>query len=197
MPDFDYSTPGAYFVTVCTHQRIDYFDNAECGRICREVWEDMVNHHPVRLDQFIIMPDHVHFIIWICEKHETPNNLRTGDAGVAPTIVKSKLPDRRVEACLDRPHGAPSDSLPVIVGSFKSAVTRRIRAKLEIGFGWQRSFYDHVICTGEDLRILRDYILNNPLELATDLENRAGAGGIEQNVGVKYIGEKENVYLGR
>ena len=165
LPDYDYSTPGAYFVTVCTHRRIDYFDNPECARVCREVWEDMVNHHPVRLDVFVVMPDHVHFIIWICLKNETRGYSRTGDAGVAPTTDGSTTMDRRVEACLDRPHGTPPDSLPSIVGSFKSAVTRRIRDELEIGFGWQRSFYDHVIRNDSDLAVLRDYIVNNPAAL--------------------------------
>ena len=165
LPDWDYTTPGAYFVTVCTHQRIDYFDNPECGRICREVWESLPGHHDVRLDEFVVMPDHVHFILCIIRKRNLANNTQAGDARVAPTTGESRSSGRRVEACLDRPNGPKSKSLGSIVGSFKSTITRRIRGELEIGFGWQRSFFDHIIRNDEDLRVLRDYILNNPLEL--------------------------------
>jgi len=122
----------------------------------------MVNHHPVYLDEFVIMPDHVHFIIWICGKPELGGDFQTGDAGVAPTIPGSSTSNRRVEACLDRKYNGLSDSLISIVGSFKSAVSRRIHAELKIGFAWQRGFYDHVIRNEEDLFKVRGYIQDNP-----------------------------------
>ncbi len=162
LKDYDYSLPGAYFATICTRSRIHYFEESECERICREVWEDMVNHHPVYLDEFVIMPDHVHFIIWICGKPELGGDFQTGDAGVAPTIPGSSTSNRRVEACLDRKYNGLSDSLISIVGSFKSAVSRRIHAELKIGFAWQRGFYDHVIRNEEDLFKVRGYIQDNP-----------------------------------
>jgi len=173
IPDYDYSTPGAYFVTVCTHQRIDYFDNPECERICREVWDETPEHFHVKLDRFVIMPDHVHFIIWICgdkalggdfeaEEIDTVVNCTTGGIYAAPT--GSADADCRGRIHASRPN-MKSPNLSIVVQNFKSAVTRRIRAELEIGFGWQRSFYDHVIRNDNDLAKLRDYILNNPTAL--------------------------------
>ena len=173
LPDFDYSTPGAYFVTVCTHQRIKYFENTECVRICREVWESLPEHHDVKLDRFVIMPDHIHFILWICGKPElggdfktddieTDGNYATGGIHAAPTEPSDT--DCRGRMYASRPDKR-SPNLSTVAQNFKAETTRRIRRELEIGFGWQRSFYDHVIRNDTDLANLRDYVLNNPLEL--------------------------------
>ena len=161
LPDYDYSEYGAYFVTVCTYERIEYFADNRCEKIALDVWESLPEHHDVRLDEFVIMPDHVHFIIWILKTRDGFDS--TGDARVAPTTPTN---DCRVEACLDRPHGPKPKSLSSIVGSFKSEITRRIRSELNIGFGWQRSFYDHAIRDENDLCALRGYIRNNPTALA-------------------------------
>jgi len=127
------------------------------------------------------MPDHVHFIIWICGKPELGGDFRSGK-----TIIESGVDcatgDYYGTKTVGAQHAAPagracsaptirgpkSGSLGAMVRSFKSETTRRIRAELEIGFGWQRSFYDHVIRTDDDLDVLRDYIRDNPTALELD-----------------------------
>ncbi len=102
--DYDYSTPGAYFVTICTHKRLDYFDDDNAKRILNEVWESLPEHHDVQLDEFVIMPDHVHFVIWICRgQGELDVVNETGDARIAPTDADSiNNAGCRVEVYLDR-----------------------------------------------------------------------------------------------
>ena len=142
MPHFDYRTPGAYFVTACTHESDCSFgyvqDGAvhldELGKIARECWEEIPHHCPgVVAAEFVVMPNHIHGILW--------------------------LPAR-------------GNSLPLtaIVGLYKAAVTRRARARGIAGATpiWQRSFHDRVIRDAAALAAIRDYIANNPLHWELD-----------------------------
>lgn len=62
-------------------------------------------------------------------------------------------------------------SLSRIVGSYKNVVAKDIHNKANLGFGWQPSFYDHVIREDESLDKIRDYIKNNPLKWELDRNN--------------------------
>jgi len=77
--EYDYSQAGAYFITICTHERICLFGDImngemrlnEAGRIVQQYWDQIPQHFPhVELGEFIVMPNHVHGIIVIAE---TPN----------------------------------------------------------------------------------------------------------------------------
>ncbi len=62
--------------------------------------------------------------------------------------------------------------LPKIIQGFKSSVTRKVRKRRsKNAFGWQRSFYDHIIRNEENLNSIREYIRNNPLKWAFDRYN--------------------------
>jgi REP element-mobilizing transposase RayT len=88
---YDYSYPGAYFVTVCAARRGLLFgwisdsrviENAN-ARIVRDCWLDLPNHYPhVSLDTFVVMPDHIHAIIVLLDTH------KVGDvrAGLKPAV---------------------------------------------------------------------------------------------------------------
>ncbi len=213
---FDYSTPGAFFVTVCAQGRGKIFGDVidgemrlnEYGEIAKACWEDLPNHYNnMELDVFIIMPDHFHGIISILPDFAQRSGLRPDPTDVNadnstnvfgarsglrpdPTDVnadnstnvfnvRSGLRPDPTETIADKtPVGEglrPSrrgtqdkrHGLSEFIRAFKSFSARRINetrntpgAKI-----WQRSFYDHIIRNDEDLRTLRDYILNNPLEL--------------------------------
>ena len=73
-PGYDYSQSGLYFITIVTHKRIEWFGRVEYGemilnqygRIARDCWLDLPNHYPnCKLDEFVIMPNHVHGIVVI------------------------------------------------------------------------------------------------------------------------------------
>ena len=159
---WDYRNNGVYFVTTNTHDRAHLFGQvvngvmvvSDFGRVVIDEWKRTAKLRPyVRLDAFVVMPDHVHGIIWIANDD---------DAG-------------RVEA-MPRPYpprGVKSGSLGAIVGAFKSAVTRRINGIRDtLGAPvWQRNYYERIIRTQRELNNVRRYIRNNPANWPSDTQN--------------------------
>ena len=142
---YDYSSAGAYFVTICTAERASLFGDVEggemrlndSGRAVQTTWDDLPNHyHHVELDAFVIMPNHIHGILVLAGKTDQ--------------------------------HG-----LPEIVRGFKTFSARRvneIRRARHVAV-WQRSYHDHVIRDVADLDRIRRYIADNPAGWALDAEN--------------------------
>jgi REP element-mobilizing transposase RayT len=157
---FDYATPGAYFLTICARNRESLFGEvvddgvrtSEAGRIVEAAWAGLPEHYPhVALDAFIVMPNHVHGILILEEV----------GAGFKPAPTNSPGRIR------------PKQPLPEIVRAFKTFSARRIN-ELRMSPGqpvWQRSYYDHVIRDEESLERIRDYIFTNPLRWSMDREN--------------------------
>ena len=160
---FDYTRAGAYFVTVCTYQKQLYFEDWKLASIVRKIWNTLPDHYStVQLDEFVVMPNHVHGLLWLSEEGRGrmyPAQFK-GDASKKGTI-----------------HGAPtitsgkSTPLFVIVQNFKGAVTRKIRRTGDTYFAWQRNYYEHVIRDEDELNRTREYIQNNPLNWESDDEN--------------------------
>ena len=154
--DYDYSQAGAYFVTICTHNRTCLFGDIvdgemrlnEDGRLAQSVWEALPKHYShVELDAVVVMPNHVHGIIVLTA---TPVG-----AGFKPASTR---------------HG-----LPEIVRAFKTFSGRRInQSRSTPGTPvWQRNYYEHVIRNDAALNRLRQYIAENPARWAEDPENPA------------------------
>jgi len=158
--DYDYSQEGAYFVTICTHRHKFLFgkivDSAiqlnRLGNVVNKCWLEIPHHFPnAEVDAFVIMPNHIHGIVSIVD------NCR-GTACRAPT----------------EKFGRPApNSLPTIIRSFKSAVTKRINSLRQTPGArlWQRNYYEHVIRNETDLNDIRQYILDNPVKWDMDEEN--------------------------
>jgi putative transposase len=168
---YDYTQSGAYYITIVTYQRQHLFGEVvngvmhlnELGKIARDEWfKTAVLRAYVELyeDEFVVMPNHVHGIIWIENK----------DGGDNTTIVGTRR--RRVPTV--EQFGKPvSHSIPTIVRAYKSAVTYAVNAlqNQRGGVLWQRNYYEHVIRDEKDLKAKRDYILSNPLNWEDDDEN--------------------------
>ncbi|GAB4457170.1 MAG: transposase [Anaerolineales bacterium] len=161
LKEYDYTQNGAYFVTIVTHQREHLFGRVvngvmrlnEWGEIARREWFKTAELRPyVALfeDEFVVMPNHTHGIIW--NVGALRRNARTG-AGAAD----------------ERPH-VDAGSLGAIVRAYKSAVTYAINAARETRgmVVWQRNYYEHIIRNEADLNRIRNYIINNPLKWADD-----------------------------
>lgn len=156
---FDYSANGWYFVTICTKDKEKYFGKIEnntmilneLGEMVREYWLVIPEHFPyVILDEFIIMPNHIHGIIVI--EH---NNY-----GVGNNDRCSLQRNRNMQL------------LPKIISQYKSSVTRDIRKQFNnYRFRWQKSFFDHIIRDETSLQNIRTYIRFNPLKWNTDTDN--------------------------
>ena len=166
---YDYSQPGAYFITICTqgHECLlgEIKDSQmlvnSAGNIVQQCWHDLPNHYPgLELDSFGIMPNHLHGIL-VLGKERTDFNLR---AGFKPAPTKIRAP---------KVHG-----IPEIVRGFKTFSARRINRICQttgVKF-WQRSYYEHVVRSEKELDRIRQYIIYNPLSWSLDRENPEGKG---------------------
>ena len=162
LQDYDYVQAGAYCVTICTQNRECTFGNIVSGKIAlsaigtivEKCWREIPAHFPhVSLDAFVVMPNHIHGILLIAKGR--------GTACRAPTLERFGKP--------------VADSVPTIVRSLKSAVTKQINAvrRSQSVSIWQRNYYERVIRSEEELHRIRQYIVNNPLRWALDRENPA------------------------
>ena len=132
----------------------------EIGCIVTEFWQDIPNHFDnVQLDEWVVMPNHVHGVIII-------NNNRRDEA--LPRLYMGNYP--QMSKISPKP-----ESLPVIIGSFKSIVTKTINQKYsDAHFSWQSRFYDHIIRDEKSLDDIREYIRFNPLKWELDRNNPVG-----------------------
>jgi putative transposase len=158
---FDYSQDGAYFVTVCTQNRDGVFGEIEdgtmvlhsYGQIVFTVWHDLPDHYcHVTADQFVVMPNHIHGIMILSRDHV---------AGIGVGGGLKPAPTAKMHA------------LPEIIRGFKTFSSRRINelrgtpgTKL-----WQRNYYEHIIRNDDELNRIRQYIIDNPINWATDRNN--------------------------
>lgn len=172
LPGYDYSGEGAYFVTICTHQKKHMFGEVvegemkpnECGEIIALYWNHLSRRYPsIELDEFVLMPNHIHGIIRIVGAiHESPlRSIRETPAGA---IHESPLRKRRKML------------LSKIVGYFKMNTAKRINETRNTPAlaVWQRNYYEHIVRNDDELNKIRDYIATNPLRWSTDPENCRG-----------------------
>jgi REP element-mobilizing transposase RayT len=161
---WDYRNAGYYFITICTHQREHYFGRvvahemglSPLGEIAAQFWCEIPSHHAgIDLDEWIIMPNHVHGIVVIREH-------------AVETLHATSLPHENAEMSAISPKAG---SLSVVIRSYKSAVTRWAGLNGYQNFAWQPRFYDHIIRDETSLHNIRAYISGNPVKWETDREN--------------------------
>ena len=148
LPDFDYSSPNAYFITVCTKNRQNLFWDqvgavigrpedvrlSELGKTVEKSINDISAHYPaICVENYVVMPNHIHILLEIL----------TDEGG--------------------RPMTAPT--VQTVVNQMKGIVTK------QTGFSvWQKGFYDHIIRGREDFLEIWKYIDGNPLKWAEDMQ---------------------------
>jgi len=150
LKEYDYSAAGAYFITICTKNRQKLFwDNAAglpcihlspIGKIVRQQIQDIESHYSnVKIDKYIIMPNHIHMIISISERinpfptasSDIPNIVGKFKAAVSRAVGKALMPSETPEI-------------------------------------WQRSFHDHIIRNQKDYDEIWQYIDTNPAKWKND-----------------------------
>ena len=158
LPGYDYSALGAYFITICTHQRQRLFGRivkgenqiSPFGQIVEDFWWAVPTHFShATLDEFIVMPNHVHGIVVIKSPVTQRNNC--GQQNTLGHIMKP-------------------GTVSTIVRSFKSVTTRKINAvRSSPGSSvWQKNYYDHIIRDKRSYYHIQNYIRNNPLSWQKD-----------------------------
>jgi putative transposase len=144
---YDYSTAGAYFITICTHDREQLFGDIvdrtmvlnKLGNIAQLHWQKLERYHAnLILDRSVVMPNHLHGIM----------------------ILDSSIED--------------SKPISEIIGSFKAFSAREINKirKLKGVPVWQRNYYERIIRTETELDYVRQYIVNNPINWQIDINNK-------------------------
>jgi putative transposase len=161
LPGYDYTQPGAYFVTLVTQNRLRLFGEIvdgemrlnAVGEIVSQAWQWLARQYPyVDIDEWVIMPNHLHGIIWIVN-NDAPGR---GGSRTAPTHPIH-----------------PQKPLGRLIGAFKTVSTKQINLLNQTPGAalWQRNYFEHIIRNDDDLRRIRAYISNNPLRWTIDREN--------------------------
>jgi REP element-mobilizing transposase RayT len=128
---------------------------SEIGQIASDIWLEIPGHFPIiDLDEFVVMPDHIHGIIVIKRNLGNP---------MVGTLHATSLPKHDATHIKDKAMSSISPkfgSLAVVVRSYKSEVTKRAH-NLDTNFSWQPRYYDTIICTTWQLSRIRKYISDN------------------------------------
>ena len=176
---YDYTQPGAYFVTICAYQRNEIFGEVvegemrlnRLGEIVREEWlktakiRQEVDLHE---DEFAILPNHVHGIIWIVET-QSVEATRGGIESMSVGATRRVAPTRPVAPTI-KSHTLVSGSIGAILAQFKSITAKRINAMRDTDAApvWQRNYYEHIIHNENELKNIWNYIDTNPLHWQED-----------------------------
>lgn len=158
----DYTSEGGYFITLVTHERKNLFGEISgdemhlnpIGEIACEEWFRTAALRPyVALfdDEFIVMPNHIHGIIWLSD--------------LVGAYCNTPLPYQSFHS--------PGIGIGAIIRGYKSSVTKRINELLNTPSSpvCQRNYYEHIITTGREYDAIVEYIQNNPRNWASDQEN--------------------------
>jgi len=157
LQNYDYSHPGAYFVTICAQDRICLFGDVadgemrlnDAGHVAQECWNAIPIHFPhVDLDMFVVMPNHVHGILVISDY---PASMRTEKSADNFLSVRGT-----------------SKTVGSVVRGFKIGVTAWMRGNTAIHAVWQRNYWEHIVRDEMELNRIREYIATNPRRWETD-----------------------------
>jgi putative transposase len=181
----DYSAPGAYFITICVHQRECLFGEVisgemklnQFGQLVWSHWQNLAHHHShLQVDAFVVMPNHIHGIL-ILKNDQTNHNGFVG-AGLADpvsaphnaSLPKPALSEDVGNNAFSTKPALPQDvvisqhhSISEIIRGFKTFSARRInQIRRSPGIPvWQRNYHEHIIRDEAALSTIRQYITNN------------------------------------
>jgi putative transposase len=155
---YDYTSAGAYFVTIVAYNRDCLFGElinekinlSEYGKIARECWRAIPNHFPnVELGAYVVMPNHIHGVIIIKD-----------DGRDTPWRVPTEQFSKPVKS-----------SLATIIRQYKSSVSRIISKQFNETNIWQHNYYEHIIRNDAEWNRIHLYIEANRVNWTEDLEN--------------------------
>jgi putative transposase len=178
LPDYDYSQPGAYFVTLVTYQLEHLFGDFTdgemrqniAGKIVWEVWQSLPSRYPnISLDEAVVMPNHFHGIV-IIEENPVVDAVAAIHVAIHVAAIHElpllplplpRLTRRRM-------------LIPLVVGYFKMNSAKRINILLDNSGVpiWQRNYYERIVRNDQAYNAIRQYIHSNPVSWNTDEENR-------------------------
>jgi REP element-mobilizing transposase RayT len=205
---WDYSKNGYYFITICLADRQCIFGEIKDGRsflnkignLVKGFWLEIPHHFPfVTLDEFVIMPNHVHGILIIdrefvsdsaddyllfpdrpmvdylgpiaSKSSEPAAATATLEKGQCPVSTNPAVTDSELKP-INRFRNQGKNTISSIVGSFKSICTKTInKMDNKINFAWQERFFDEILRDETALFQIRNYIKDNPAKWQYDKNN--------------------------
>ena len=173
LQSWDYRWAGAYFITICTHNREHYFGEVVDGKmklssigVIADILLYEINHRTknVQLGEFVVMPNHIHVVL-ILINDSVPVPVET----LRATSLRERERDQERETINEQMANISpkSGSVSTIIRSYKSAVTKHAH-RLGFEFGWQTRFYDHIIRDETSFNYISNYIINNPQKWSED-----------------------------
>ena len=189
LKNFDYTSDGAYFITIVTKNRDHFFgeiiDNKmvlnELGNIARDEWVKTPEIRPdmnLSMVEFVVMPNHIHGIIYIGENKFNMINTNAVARRDAMHGVSTIYGITKTHGLIDlndnnyKNKFAPQrKNLSSIIRGYKSAVTRKSR-QITTDFAWQPNYHDRIIRNNYELNRIREYIINNPQLWKRDKNNQ-------------------------
>ena len=162
LPNYNYYKNGAYFITICIKNKECLLGDIEkqkfisnsFGRIITDTWYSLaIKYEQIELDEFIVMPNHIHGIIKI------------DNVGIIHELSLPQNAKQRRKMLL-----------PKAIGYFKMNSAKKINQIRQIeGISlWQKNYYEHIIRNEKSLHNIRQYIINNPARWSEDIENNCG-----------------------
>ncbi|MCK4745353.1 transposase [Candidatus Parcubacteria bacterium] len=161
LKNYDYSSNGYYFATICVKNKIEYFGEIingkmvlnEIGKIAKKQLLWLAEQYDyLKLEEWIIMPNHLHGILII------ENDINIVGAGRDLPLRQPRC-ERKIKP------------LSELIGAFKTTSSKLIHRHGLSEFQWQRNYYDHIIRDKKSLGKIREYIRNNPLKWELDRNN--------------------------
>ena len=176
---YDYSNAGAYFVTICTQNRACVLEDPIVKGILTAVWQVLPTWFPtILLDEFVIMPNHVHFIVWLTDGDHVGATLAVAQgagAGASPVPTMGWV--------IPQPEKVnDSPALSDVVGAFKSLVFKvyldwvKIHDPARKVKFWQYNYYEHIVRNDCELNAIAHYIRDNPINWQLDRDNLQNSG---------------------
>lgn len=190
---YDYSSNGAYFITICTKNMRSYFGRIQdgemelspIGQIAYNCWIQLFEAFPnAIMDEFIIMPNHMHGLIIIKNEGESTEAIHRVSTKIANNATPPTYTYRGIPIDPDDEHLFLLPALGGITGKdnpmlsnhsigkmirwYKAKCTFAIRNELKKEFSWHTRFYDHIVRNETDMNRIRTYINNNPANFYKD-----------------------------
>lgn len=189
---WDYGNNGSYFITICTKNREHYFGKitegemivSEIGFFAKKYWHEIPEHFPfVNLDEFVVMPNHVHGII-IIDKPDNDGGDGGRDGGGddggdgdgrdgkdAINRVSTDTDTKKTGGITGKNNPMFHENISRIIRWYKGRCAFEIR-KIHADFAWQPRFHDHIIRNQESYEKIKNYIVNNPQKWNEDTFNK-------------------------
>jgi REP element-mobilizing transposase RayT len=191
LPDWDYGSNGLYFITICTRNRECFFGDvidgemqlSEIGNLAKQYLLEIPKRFPyMDLDEFVIMPNHVHAILVVDktgddaddrDRNDLDNN--DGDCRDAIHRVSTAAPSTSDVPNPKQPGGITGDKNPMLHDNISNVLnwyTGRVTfesRKIDKNFGWQARFHDHILRDDDEYQRIKKYIIENPGNWYNDL----------------------------